>query len=234
MTSASFHAYRSAIDIVVPTYGRPHKIAAVAENIRANTVNEHQIHFVVEASDTDSFAAVIEAGCLPFLNEGARSYSGAMNTAYRYTEAEWIFAGADDLDFERGWDAAALTCAAANPWAAVIGTDDLMNPYVRQGVHATHYLVRRSYLDNIGGCVDEGPRSFLHEGYGHNYCDTEFIGTAKARCTFRPCFESIVKHLHTSIGLTPHDATHDKAEATYGADAERYEQRRPLWWNISR
>jgi len=82
--------------------------------------------------------------------------------------------------------------------------------------------------------VDEGPGSFLHEGYGHNYTDTEFIGTAKARARFRPCLDSVVRHLHQSAGFTPHDATHDKAEATYGADSELYDARRPLWQNLSR
>jgi glycosyltransferase involved in cell wall biosynthesis len=223
-----------SIDIIIPTYGRAHKLGAVAENIRANTTVEHRVHFVVEADDHASFEAAMAAGALPFINEGARSYSGAANTGYRYTEGEWLFAGADDLDFQPGWDLAALACAEVNPWAAVIGTDDQLNPYVRQGVHATHYLVRRSYLDQVGGCVDAGPGSFLHEGYGHNYTDTEFIGTAKARCLFRPCFESVVLHLHESAGLTPRDATHDKAEATYGADSALYDARRDLWFNISR
>lgn len=221
------------IDIIIPTYGRPHRVAEVAADIAAATTVPHQVHFVVEADDHDSFDVTLAAHLKPFINEGARSYSGAINTAMRYTDGEWLFAGADDLHFHPGWDVAALRCAAENPWAHVIGTDDLLNPYVKQGVHATHYLVRRTYLDEVGGIVDEGPGSFLHEGYGHNYTDTEFIGTAKARCVFRPCFESIVAHLHESAGLSPRDATHDKADATYGADAELYESRRPLWWTIS-
>lgn len=221
------------IDIIIPTYGRPHRVAEMKADVFAATTLEYRLVFVVEADDLATDEACQEARVDYFVNEGVRSYSGAVNTAYRHTSGEHLFAGADDLHFHPGWDLAALRCAAENPWAQVIGTDDLLNPYVKQGVHATHYLVRRSYLDEVGGIVDEGPGSFLHEGYGHNYTDTEFIGTAKARCVFRPCFESIVAHLHESAGLSPRDATHDKADATYGADAELYESRRPLWWTIS-
>ena len=222
------------IDIVIPTYGRPHRVAEVAADIAAATTVEHRVLFVIEADDLATDKACQEARVEYVTNEGARSYGGAINTGRRYSFNEWVFTGADDLHFHPGWDVAALrACAAANPWAHVIGTDDLLNPYVRQGVHATHSLVRRSYLDEVGGVVDEGPGSFLFEGFGHNYVDTEFIGTAKARCVFRPCFESVVAHLHESAGLSPRDATHDKADATYGADAELYESRRHLWWTTS-
>jgi hypothetical protein len=221
------------IDIIIPTYGRPHRVAEVAADIAAATTVEHRVHFVIEVDDVATHEAARALGVWPWCNEGARSYSGAINTAKRYTDGEWLFAGADDLHFHEGWDVAALQCAAENPWAHVIGTDDLLNPYVKQGVHATHYLVRRTYLDEVGGIVDEGPGSFLHEGYSHQYCDTEFIGTARARCVFRPCFESVVEHMHWTAGKSPEDATSVKAYADLAADTARYEERRHLWWEIA-
>jgi hypothetical protein len=85
-----------------------------------------------------------------------------------------VFAGADDLNFQPGWDTAAL--ALMDGWVQVVGTNDLLNPYVTAGLHATHYLVDRRYLDDVGGVVDQGPGSFLFDGYDHQYTDTEFIG----------------------------------------------------------
>lgn len=220
------------IDIIIPTYGRPHRVAEVAADIAAATTVEHRVHFVIEVDDVATHEAARALGVWPWRNEGARSYSGAINTAKRYTDGEWLFAGADDLHFHEGWDVAALQCAAENPWAHVIGTDDLLNPYVKQGVHATHYLVRRTYLDEVGGIVDEGPGSFLNELLGHNYCDTEFIGTARWRGLFSPCFASVVEHLHWSIRPGTADATTDKENATYAADAAIYESRRHLWGGL--
>ena len=40
----------------------------------------------------------------------------------------------------------------------------------------------------------------------------EFIGTAKARCVFRPCFESVVAHLHESICLWLDDGDPERDE----------------------
>lgn len=230
------------IDILIPTLGRADRLEAIARNIAEATINEHTVWFCIEAEDEASRQAVLDARIAVSDNIGmayndrSRSYAGAINTAYHAVRlgrrSEYLFCGADDLHFEQGWDAWAL--ALFDGWAGVVGTNDLLNPYVLQGMHSTHSLVARWYLDDIGGVVDEGPGSFLHEGYGHNYVDTELIATAKARARFRPCLASVVRHLHQSAGFTPHDATHDKAEATYGADAELYDTRRPLWQNLSR
>ena len=222
------------IDIIIPTYRRAERIAAVARNAHEATTTDHRVWFVVELDDEDSIHAADDAGEGVIVNLRSRNYAGAMNAAYERLDSDWLFAGADDLEFFPGWDAEILARVDADNWFGIYGTNDLLNPYVLAGHHATHYLVARWYLDDLGGTVDGGPGSFMHEGYGHNYTDTELIGTAKARSRFRPVLLSIVRHLHQSAGLTPHDATHVKAEASYGADSELYDLRRPLWQNLSR
>lgn len=226
------------IDILIPTYGRADRLARVADNVHAATEVEHRLIFVIEPDDHDSFGAVgtynAHASARASLvdNQRTRSYAGAINTGYHATDGEWLFAGADDLEFTPGWDHAAL--ALDDGWAGVIGTNDLINPYVVVGSHATHYLVRRAYLDGIGGVADEGPGSFLCERYDHQFTDTEFIATAKMRARFRPCLDSIVRHLHWSVNLGPRDATADKAYVNLERDAELYDERRDLWFNLSR
>jgi hypothetical protein len=228
------------IDVLIPTLGRPDRLRTIHDNIVEATVNPVLVWFIVEAHDIDSYEAAraIEGQAVACVNTRTASYAGAINTAYRLGANPWLFAGADDLRFWPGWDKQAFEAFDAELAAdvpsetvvpAVIGTNDQLNPYVAARTHATHYLVRRHYLDEIGGVIDEGPGSFQNEGYRHNYVDTEFIATARHRGMFLPCLDSIVEHLHVSVGKTPRDATHDKADASYAADAALYESRCHLW-----
>lgn len=219
------------IDVLIPTLGRPERLPALVANIHAATVAEHRVCLIVEPHElglTLSYAVMAE-GCYVVANDGPPSYAGAINTGARYSHHDWLFVGADDLLFHPGWDRVALELAAAQPHLAVIGTNDRINPHVLAGDHATHYLVRRSHLDTVGGTVDGGPGSFLHEGYVHNFCDTEFVATAQARQVFAPCLASVVEHRHHSVGASARDAVHDRADAAYGTDAALFESRRHLW-----
>ena len=220
------------IAVLVPTFGRADRLARVAANIAENTETEHRVVFAVEAEDVASIAAAAELDVDVVVNEGRPNYSGAITTAYRETPAEYVFAGADDLNFQPGWDTAAL--ALMDGWVQVVGTNDLLNPYVTAGLHATHYLVDRRYLDDVGGVVDQGPGSFLFDGYDHQYTDTEFIATAKMRSRFRPCLESVVEHINAWSPKGTVDATAHKTQVTAAADSALYDSRRDLWCSISR
>ena len=220
------------IDIIIPTIGRAHQLADVVQNIHAATLTEHRIVFAIERKDTASADAIAKLGECAVYNTGTANYAGALNTAYRAFRGEWIFTGADDLVFSHGWDSVAL--AAAGGWFQVIGTNDLLNAHVLKGYHSTHSLVRREYLDAVGGVVDEGPGSFYPECYDHNYCDTEFINTAKMRSRFRPCLDAVVEHLHVSTGKVEADETYLRSIRHYDDDARMYDMRMSLWSGISR
>lgn len=221
------------IDILIPTLGRPERIGRIAENIRETTGVDHRLWFLVEEPDVATIDACRDAEQLWIVNEHEPNYSGAILTGYKHTDQQFLFAGADDLRFHPGWAEAAV--ALMDDWVAVVGTQDLLNPYVAAGMHATHYLVARWYLDEIGGVVDQGPGSFLNGAYTHQWTDTEFIGTAKARARFRPCLESVVEHLHaySGKGEAP-DATTAKGMVNVTQDAKLYDSRKHLWWDLSR
>jgi hypothetical protein len=214
------------IDVLIPTVGRADRLAAVAANVHEATVTPHRVVFIVEEHDKASCAAV--ADMVPadsgLINLHGPTYAGAILTGYQQTDGEFLFAGADDLRFHPGWDLAAL---AVN--AQVVGTNDLCNPFVGAGTHATHYLVHRHYLDTVGGVIDQGPGSFLNTIYDHQYTDTEFVGTAIHRGVFAPCMESIVEHLHWSTGKSDPDATTVKTNARISEDEELFRSRRHLW-----
>lgn len=223
-----------SIAIVVPTHGRAERLSLVANNIHCTTDAVHEVVFAVEADDPDSVAAASELGAAVVVNDRTRNYAGAANTAYQQigSEFDFLFAAADDVRFRCDWDMQALR--KMDDQIRVVGTNDLLNPYVAKGWHATHYLIDRRYLDDEGGVIDEGPGSFLFEGYDHQFTDTEFIGTAKARSRFRPCLDSIVEHMHFLAGKSPKDAGYEAAYAHEAADGMLYDERKPLWWGLSR
>lgn len=223
-----------SIGVIVPTHGRASRLSLVADNIHTATEVEHEIVFAVEADDLDSIEAATEVGATVVVNGRSRNYAGAANSAYQQVGPafDYLFAGSDDLRFRLGWDEQALRKMACH--VQVVGTNDLLNPYVAKGWHATHYLIDRRYLDDEGGVVDEGPGSFLFEGYDHQFTDTEFIGTAKARAAFQPCLDSVVEHMHFLAGKNPRDDGYEAAYANEEADGVIYDSRKHLWWDLSR
>jgi hypothetical protein len=227
----------SDIVVLVPTLGRAGRMENVARNIRDATEDvPHDIVFVVEEHDQDScsVAARLASDGLAgwCVNQRKGNYAGAINTAYHVLcdhpedAARFIFTGADDLKFHPGW--ATQVLAVMSDTVMVGGTNDLLNPYVLAGHHATHYLIDRRYLENPGGVVDD-PENVLPEIYDHNFTDTEFIDTAKARGVFAPCMASVVEHLHVANGKAQWDDTYTKGHAHMRDDEPVFRSREHLW-----
>jgi glycosyltransferase involved in cell wall biosynthesis len=219
------------IDIIIPTFGRPSALASIVDNIRAVTRDPHQITFVAESHDPDTIAAVEQLGLVPVVNTRTANYAGALNTGWLQSTADWLFTGADDLIWHVGWHDA---IGRLPRLCTVLGTNDLLNSAVAAGFHSTHSIVARSYLEEFGGVADEGPGSFYPECYDHNFCDTEFINTAKMRGRFRPCLDAVVEHLHVTTGKVEADETYLRSIRNYDADARMYDMRISVWSGISR
>jgi hypothetical protein len=142
-----------------------------------------------------------------------------------HVAADWFFLGADDLHFHPGWLDAALEAHTATG-ACVIGTNDLGNPRVTSGIHATHSLVHHDYCEC--GTLDE-PWKLLHEGYGHCFVDDELIGTAMLRGTFVMALGSHVEHLHPNWSKAADDETYRKGMASFHADQALHQRRSRAW-----
>lgn len=216
--------------ILIPTLNRPNSILRVAQSIIDHTPGGFHIYFLIEDRDEGSKIVLSEMkGPVSWIvNEHAPCYAGAINTGYENTDEEFMFCGADDLSFYPDW--LKLTMAKMeDPEIAVVGTFDMCNPYVGQGKHATHYLVRRSYIDEFGGTADNEPGLMMFEGYDHNFTDTEFVGLSKARKKFAPCMEAVVEHLHHGNGKSPYDTTYQRGDASVEADRVTYLARKETW-----
>jgi hypothetical protein len=187
--------------------------------------------FIIERDDEASHQAALELGHIEVIfNQRSRSYAGAINTAIEmhrsHKQPFWYFFGADDLLFHDGWLDQMFDLI---PQFDVIGTNDLGNPEVMSGIHSTHSLVSKKYAEN--GCVTQ-PGFPLCEEYEHNWCDTEFIETAKSRNAFAPCLASVVEHRHWAWHKAKMDATYEKGLRTEAKDRALFQERRHLWSGI--
>lgn len=208
---------------------RAHRVDPLIESIRHATTVDHTIVFICTEGDTDVIAAVaahddVRLEVIPPNERG--DYAKKINHGYRVTDEPALFLGADDLRFHRGWFETASR-HFRHPHVGVVGTQDRANHRVRRGLHATHPLVARSYVQRYG-TIDEDDL-VLHEGYLHEFVDDEFVETAKARKAFVFEHHSIVEHLHPTVGKAPWDPLYQAQGARMRQDRAVFNARRPLW-----
>lgn len=228
------------IAILVPVLDRPHRVRPLVESCAAASTLVRRIVFLVSIEDHAQVSAVRHATlAMPDFVEallctfplGPGDYARKINHGITGTDEEWVLQAADDLRFHPGWDEAAMAKAA--PHIGVIGTNDLGNPLTRAGRHATHSLIRRTYVEQHG-TIDE-PGKALHEGYSHCWVDNELVETAIARRAWASARRSHVEHLHhiwpngSGGRKGEDDATYRRGQRDYNADASLFKRRRPLW-----
>lgn len=225
-----------SVDILVPVLGREKAIDALAFSIISSTTCEWHVRFLCSPGDrkaTDTCFMLSERDhrfstrVVPWQPAGG-DWAKKINLGYRETCREFILLGATDLLFHGGWDIAAIQ-VADQTGAGVIGTNDLGNLLVMKGQHSTHPLVRRSYVDDQGTIDEEG--KVVHEGYSHQWVDTELVATAMARGEWAFAFDAHVEHNHPFWHKGEMDATYEKALSTPRPDQRLFRQRSRLWRN---
>jgi hypothetical protein len=212
--------------VLVPMLGRPHTVGPLLASLAA-TVPGVRVVFLTSPGDVEVCEAVDAAGRerieVPRLPVG--DYARKTNVGYRETTEPLIFTGACDLRFHHGWYQAA--CSRLTPGIGVVGTNDLGNPLVISGRHATHFLVTRAYADGHG--TIDGPGAVMAEVYPHEFVDNELIGTARYRGAYAMALDSLVEHLHPHWGKAPTDAVYDAQPQRMRAGRPIYDARRPRW-----
>lgn len=215
--------------ILVPVLGRPQNVAPLAESIKVNTATAYRLLWLCSPGDEEEIAACRATGgevMVMSWQPGRADFAKKINHAFTHTSEPWLFQAADDLRFSPLWDVHALA-VADHKSRGVIGTNDLGNPSVKRGTHSTHTLFSRTYIETHGGTVDRSGIVFS-EAYDHQWCDNEFIETAKARGQFAFCRRAVVEHLHPHWGKSKMDATYEKAVANSRKDRELFAQRMRL------
>jgi hypothetical protein len=219
------------VDVIVPVLHRPQNVRVFMESLLAST-GLATAWFVVEPGDDEQACEVFKYGGKVLYRAG--SFAQKVNYAYGVTSdtpdaTPWVFIVGDDVGFHPGWlDHAQFVGKAFE--GDVVGTNDLGNPRVTRGDHATHLLIHRRYIDEHGGSWgDVGPGKICFEGYGHWYVDDEIVTAARQRGEFQMALGSIVEHLHPLFDKGVPDDVYSKGLETAETDKAVFEARLAKW-----
>lgn len=212
--------------ILVPLLGRADRFPVMAASAAA-TAPAARVLYCATPGDSAVLDALNQVGAQRILVpwQPVGDYARKINTGYACTTETLLFLAADDVVFHPGWVQAA--CAQLTPGIGVVGTNDLGSPRVMAGLHSTHSLVTRSYVDTYG-TIDE-PGKVLHEGYPHEYVDDEFVETARYRNAYAHAPDCRVEHYHANWGKAPVDSLYQAQRHRMVAGRPIYRARRPLW-----
>lgn len=220
----------TVIAIIVPILGRAERAQLLLSSIRTSTTVPHRILLVLSPNDPTNpdwkhtGADFIETPWEP----GRGDFARKINLGFRETTEPYVFLGATDLEFTPGWDEAALRVAEATG-VGIIGTNDTFNPVVKKGKHATHPLVSRTYIDEMGGTLD-GSGEIYCELYDHQCVDNELIEVAQVRDQWAFARDAVVIHHHPMYdNSSAMDATYEKALKKGRDDRVLFMRRRRLW-----
>lgn len=210
------------VDVIIPVLHRPENVKPLMQSLWAST-GLATAYFVCEHDDEQEIAEVVRWGGVALTDPNRHTFAEKVNFAYQETNAPWMLLCGDDVRFRPGWlDHAQDVARRYN--ADVIGTNDLANPRVMRGEHATHPMLRRSYVDQLGASWD-GPRVACHQGYRHWCVDDEIVAVAKMRGTFQPALGSQVEHLHPIVGKADEDEVYRLGSLHAEDDTKLFEQR---------
>lgn len=209
------------VAVVVPVLNRWRNAAPFMTSLRASTGLAH-VYAVADSSDDAVIRAWEDAGATVLIDD-LGTFARKVNLGYAKTTEPWLFLCGDDVRFHPGWlDHTQHVAATFN--ANVVGTNDLGNPRVMSGEHATHLLIRRTYIDETGASWD-GPGILAHEGYRHWYVDDELVTAAKQRGVWQMALGSVVEHLHPIWGKGEDDEVYQLGQSYAEQDKALYLER---------
>ncbi len=218
------------VAVLVPVMRRPGNAAPFMDSLRAST-GLATCYAIADRDDEETIKAWREAGAtvlhpVPREDPDGRfrpgRFSEKVNDGFRQTREPWIFIVGDDVRFHAGWLDHAVGTATERH--LVIGTNDLSNPRVMRGEHATHLLIRREYVDAVGASWD-GPGVVCHETYRHWFVDDEIVTAARMRGAFAMALGSLVEHMHPIFKKGEDDEVYQLGQRHAETDKLRFEER---------
>ncbi len=227
VTETTYHSNltaKPALDecaVIVPVMKRPQNAAPFMQSLRAST-GLATVYAICDPDDSETYTAWLEAGAEVLVSDKP-SFACKANLGVSKTTQPWVLPVGDDVRFHPGWlDHAQQTAETLG--VDVVATNDLGNPAVLDGTHATHPLIRRSYIETQGASWD-GPGVTVHEGYRHNFCDNEWTAVARQRGTFAASLGSIVEHNHHLWNKSADDPVYKRGRAHFDKDRRLFERR---------
>lgn len=207
--------------VIVPVMRRPENAQPFMTSLRAST-GLATVYAIADDDDPETAEAWAAAGAQVVVGD-AVTFAKKVNLGYAKTREPWLFLCGDDVTFHAGWLDHAQHVAETLE-AHVVGTNDLANPRVMAGEHATHLLVRRSYVDEVGASWD-GPGVVCHSGYRHNFVDDEVVTAAKARGVWQMALGSVVQHRNPMFNTAEDDEVYRLGRASFEQDQKLFRSR---------
>jgi hypothetical protein len=209
------------IAVIVPAMRRPQNVAPLMRSLEAST-DRATAYFVCDHGDTDQIKAVLDTDAQFVINwSSSTTFATKCNLGYRETEEPWLLFVGDDVHFHPGWVEAAL---AAGEYGAFVSTNDMGNPRVMAGRHATHPMVARWWLDQHGATWD-GPGAVCHQGYRHWYVDNEWTAVALNAGQFVYAEDAKIEHMHPVWDKGDSDEIYTLGQASAHADSRLFRER---------
>jgi hypothetical protein len=209
--------------IIVPVMRRPQNAQPFMDSLRSSGAPLATVYAIADIADGETWQAWANAGARVLASGSqAGTFAEKVNVGYSATEEPWLFLTGDDVEFKPGW--LDHLQAVARDGYDVIGSNDLHEARVLAGEHATHMLIRRSYIDERGASWD-GPKVLAHEGYKHWFVDQEIVDVARGRGVFAPATLAHVEHKHPLWGLAETDEVYELGQSHVVADHAHYQFR---------
>jgi len=217
------------IDVLVPVLGRPENAKPLFDSLSASGADA-KLTFVCTGGDKPQIRACEETGVNVIVVKwpaGHGDFARKINEGFRQTDGDYLFMGADDIEFAAKWDTIALNMMRGR--VRVVATNDKANRQVMRGEFGTHCLISRDYINTQGGTYSQEPGVVLYEGYDHNFVDRELCDVAKSRRAFAFANRSIVRHRHPLWRTAEWGPTYRKALAEFSADQRLFAERSRAW-----
>lgn len=214
--------------IIVPVHHRPENAAPFIASL-GGTVPVDHLFVLTSPGDHDTRIAWLEAGAVNvWESQQGESFPAKVQTAYDClllddAVPEWYLLLGDDVRFHEGWYEAFLE-AAKDPEAGLISSNDMGNPYVMFGTHATHPFISTKYVEEQGASWD-GPGHICHTGYRHWWVDEEWSVKARHDGVFRYAPNCKIEHFHPTWGKGQQDETYAIGWKHGADDADLYQRR---------
>lgn len=224
----------SEIAVIVPVLGRPHRAQPLVDSFSAATPEGlARLLFVCSTDDDEQVNACRETGCetlLAYWPAGKADWARKCELARHASDEPFLLLGADDITFEGGWAEQVLTVFSRFD-VGIVGTNDMANPSVVRGLHSTHPVVCRGYVDMYGTIDNQA--LMLPDCYWHNWVDCELVETAKARGCWAFAPDARVPHVNPIWRTAPMDETYRLGQEHYHEDAALFRERQRLWAAIA-
>lgn len=203
------------IAILIPTYHRQEKLLGLVNNIN-QTSTEVETYFIITPDDVGTKIVLEQLGQKIFVVDG--EYGKAINEGYKLTSEPFVFCGADDIEFTKGWDK--LLLRSIEGFSITGGIDNWQ--VSQSGVHISHPLIRRSYVEDVGtvlGCkgVIYNPDKF------HYHIDIEVEQLAWHRGVINVNRNCIIHHHHFVNGQAENDVTYQRSAKNLEHDTNSYQ-----------